>query len=308
MRRVIACDLGSNTLRIVQLCCESGVREKEFERIVRTAKGLHINKRIGDEAIKNIMDALSEACQIFDFHSIPTECVTTEAMRQAYNAKDFLATIQSTYGLTFKIIQGSEEAALTRLGVEHALLRLGIACENYVLMDLGGGSMELTCKHDEVVISESFPIGIVTIAETYKTLDAIKKGVRKELICLEAFAKKVFTCKALNFIATAGTPTTVAAFLQGMSYEQYEHEKITGTELSCEAYHQALEELLALKEERVRYVGVGRSDLIIAGICIVTAVMEYFKMKTCLVIDDGLREGVAISKCNIGLKRRESLS
>lgn len=299
MKRVITCDLGSNTLRIVQMNCETGKREKEFERIVRTAKGLHVKGVIGEEAIKNIVDALYEAAEIFDFHTVSTVCVATEAMRQASNAQKLLTHIKNTFGLTFRIIAGEEEATLTQLAVESALKRLRFPLDGYLLMDVGGGSMELTCKEHQHCFSQSFPIGIVTIAEKYKTLEAIKKGVIQELRCMDSFAHKVFTCKELTFIATAGTPTTVAAFLQGMDYVHYEYEKVTGRTLCVKDYDLALERLLALDErQRERFVGVGRSDLIIAGIVIVTAVMEYFKAKECLVIDDGLREGVAISKCN----------
>lgn len=299
MNSVIACDLGSNTLRIVQMNCESGEREIEFERIVRTAKDLHLTGCIGKEAIVTISEALKEASKLFDFENIPTTCITTEAMRQATNAKEFIELIKRTFGLHFKIIDGEQEALYTQIGVERALRRLQLPSSHYLLMDLGGGSMELTCKGEKESFSQSFPIGIVTIAERYKSLEAIKEGLEKELLGLHSFAKKVFTCKGLTFIATAGTPTTVAAYLQGMDYEHYEHQKVTGTRLTVKEYENALISLLVLsEEERIKWVGVGRSDLIIAGIIIVQEIMTYFGLDECLVIDDGLREGVALSKCN----------
>ncbi|RUM64691.1 MAG: phosphatase, partial [Sulfurospirillum sp.] len=37
---MIACDLGSNTLRVVEVDCEGRERVREFERIVKTAEGV----------------------------------------------------------------------------------------------------------------------------------------------------------------------------------------------------------------------------------------------------------------------------
>jgi len=45
-------------------------------------------------------------------------------------------------------------------------------------------------------------------------------------------------------------------------------------------------------------VGVGRSDLIVAGILIFRQLFVLLQMKECIVIDDSLREGVALEKCS----------
>ncbi|MEA3456664.1 MAG: phosphatase, partial [Campylobacterota bacterium] len=57
--------------------------------------------------------------------------------------------------------------------------------------------------------------------------------------------------------------------------------------------------LLAMPfEEREVTVGVGRSDLIAAGILIFRQLFILLGMKECVVIDDGLREGVALERCS----------
>lgn len=56
---------------------------------------------------------------------------------------------------------------------------------------------------------------------------------------------------------------------------------------------------MALSEENAeRYMGSNRRDLIIVGILIVQTLMLKLGFENCVVIDDGLREGVAISNCN----------
>jgi len=50
-------------------------------------------------------------------------------------------------------------------------------------------------------------------------------------------------------------------------------------------------------EERETTVGVGRSDLIAAGILIYKQIFNCVEFKSCIVIDDGLREGLALDSC-----------
>jgi exopolyphosphatase/guanosine-5'-triphosphate,3'-diphosphate pyrophosphatase len=50
-------------------------------------------------------------------------------------------------------------------------------------------------------------------------------------------------------------------------------------------------------EERELTVGTGRSDLIAAGILIFKQLFDIVKFDDCVVIDDGLREGVALEGC-----------
>lgn len=140
---MIACDLGSNTLRIVEIECQKRVKVRTYEKIVRTAKELHATMRIGEEAQRAIFSALEEASSLFDFKHEPSVCVTTQAMRVALNSQEILEEIKRRFGLNFEIISGEQEAYFTSLAIEHALQREGFAAHTYALFDLGGGSTEL---------------------------------------------------------------------------------------------------------------------------------------------------------------------
>ena len=297
MLKVIACDLGSNTLRIVLWDCESGKRVKDFERIVRTAQDLHKTHRIGSNSIARIFGALKAAKHQFDFKSYPAVCVATQALRQAHNRLEVLEAIRSNFGLNFRIIDGQEEANLTRLGVEFALNRSNIESKSYLLMDLGGGSLELTCKDGLNIFSQSFPFGIVTLVEAHQRRESFQKALESKLKSLQMQTHS--WPKASTLIATAGTPTTLAAYLKGLDYHHYDANQVTGTKLSKIQCDEALESLLKLPQnEREHWVGVGRVDLIIAGTKILTGTMDVFGFREMIVIDEGLREGAAIAFCN----------
>jgi len=199
-----------------------------------------------------------------------------------------------------RIAAFEEEARLTLLAVEKRLEWLGRETERFVLVDIGGGSTELIFNFPEKVISRSFPIGIVTIAQKYQDLETIKEVLPREMLDMERFCMETYAeqGEVEAFIATAGTPTTVAAMKLGQTYECYDSKKINGTSILREELDHYLEKLLAMTPaEREKTVGVGRSDLIAAGILIYKQIFKVVEFGSCMVIDDGLREGLALEGC-----------
>ena len=169
-----------------------------------------------------------------------------------------------------------------------------------MLVDIGGGSTELIFCYGNEIISKSFPVGIVTIAQTYETLESIGNALPKEMLGMQMFCAEMYATKGKpnSFVATAGTPTTVAAMKLGFDYETYDASKINGTSLLKVELDFYLKKLLSMPfEEREMAVGTGRSDLIAAGILIYKQLYTMLEFENCVVIDDGLREGVALEMC-----------
>ena len=303
---MIAIDLGSNTLRVIQLDCQTGVFGATFEKIVKTADGLVQTGVIGSEAVERVIDAISEAKKSIDFSADKIHAVTTEAIRRASNSEAVLAQIKRETGILFEVISGEKEAALTLLAVEHRLKHLGREEEDrdfssFVLIDIGGGSTELIFRYPDQTITQSFPVGIVTVAQQYETLERIDAALPTLMEEMKQFAQSVvLRYGALDaFVATAGTPTTVAAMKLGQNYATYDPALINGTFLDVQELDHYLKVLLAMPfEEREMTVGVGRSDLIAAGILIFRQLFTLLQMKECIVIDDSLREGLALEKCS----------
>ena len=301
---MIAIDLGSNTLRVIEYDCESKKQLYLYEKVVKTADGLAESGVINDNALQRVIYALKEVCKEIDFSSQLVKAVTTEAIRRASNSQSILAEIHKNTGVLFEIISGEEEARLTLLAVQNRLEKLQYASETFVLVDIGGGSTELIFHYGEETVSKSFPIGIVTVAQSYDTLGAMQEALSHEMLALEMFCAEVYANKGKPsvFVATAGTPTTVAAMKLGFNYETYDAMKINGTTLQKEELDFYLEKLLSMPfDEREIAVGTGRSDLIAAGILIYKQLYTMLAFDSCVVVDDGLREGVALDYCgNMG--------
>jgi len=297
---LIAIDLGSNTLRVLEYDCRYARATAEFEKIVKTADKLASTGVIDHEAVDRVIYAIKEARSRIDFSGQEVVAVTTEAIRRAKNAEDVLARIERETGISFKVIDGRKEAALTLEAVRFRLNKLLITSERFVVADIGGGSTELSFVYGHSVITRSFPIGIVTIAQTYSTLKRIEEALPSEMLSMQKFAAEMFATKGEveTFVATAGTPTTVAAMKLGQTYDTYDAKKINGTTLRVEELDIYLKKLLSQPfEVREQMVGVGRSDLIAAGILIFKHLYRILEAEQCIVVDDGLREGVALAYC-----------
>jgi exopolyphosphatase/guanosine-5'-triphosphate,3'-diphosphate pyrophosphatase len=297
---MIAIDLGSNTLRCISYDCQTKEWGEEYETVVRTADGLHVNKIINEKAINRVITALLEADKTLDFSSHEVVAFTTEAMRQAENSAEVLEEIFAKTGVLFKIIDGEREAALTTKAVKGRLDILNFSSSSFTLVDIGGGSTEIIFYKNGNLTSKSFNIGIVTLSESSDDIYVIRKNLDKLLIPVKEYISSYYATyqKPEIFVQTAGTPTTIAAYLQNMNYHTYDASRINGYMLDPRGCQKTMDDLLGMDEQtRAFYVGVGREELIISGIIIVQKLYELLGYTSSVVIDDGLREGIALSYC-----------
>lgn len=296
---MIAIDLGSNSLRMIGYDCKSGSFTAEYEKIVKTAELLHSDGIVSDAAVNRILSGFEEASSCFDFANEPCVAVTTEAMRRATNSQAVLEKIYQKSGVRFEVIGAHKEAELTLLAVDRRLQKLGFR-GSFLLIDIGGASTEIIFKKGNLSESKSFPVGIVTMASKFPLRSDLDENLMSELSHIKEYVQDYYLREGKPdfFVATAGTPTTIAAFTQGMKYDAYDADRINGSTLSYFDCTRTLEQLLSLSfDERAAFVGVGREELIVAGIMIYASFFTLLDYEHSVIIDDGLREGLAIWAC-----------
>ena len=273
---MIAIDLGSNTIRACKMRrLGSGNFECEysFERIVGSASGLS-HTGLATDAMERIRTAVAQLCTEASFSS--SIAVATEAFRQASNSSEFFRDIRAEFGIEFNIISSEVEAYLTRLGVENRAKILNLNLKDSLLIDLGGASTEISFGE----VSHSFSFGIITALESNK---------RAEISMAIEFIKQF---KFNNIILTSGVPTTVASLKQGLNYTNYRADLINGVQIKNTDLNWAAN-LLKTTPNKDELVGKNRADLIVKGCEILSNLVGF---NPCIVIDDGLREGLFIAK------------
>lgn len=292
--RSIGCDLGSNTLRIVELDSEDKNYIKTYEEVVKTADGLKKSGVIADEAIRRVLGAFESAKSEFDFTK-NTKCVATEALRVAKNGDELMQKIRELMSIDAQIISSKQEAYFSSLGVEYELNRLKIGMDEYILVDFGGASTEVSCKKDGILNSTSYPFGVRILHDMCQNEREIKKYLLK---FLHQISLQVEPFLHLPLILIAGTPTLVSAYKMGLNYQTYDSSKVSGSRLLLDDFAKALSEFKNMDEKkRAFFVGDGRKDVAVDGIVALMQIMSVCHKSEALVIDAGLAEGVALSLC-----------
>ena len=291
-KSIVAIDLGSNSLRMILVDRMSGRTQKEFEKTVGTADQLEESGMISGGALERICDALKEGFARFQTDRSPCVAVTTAAMRRAKNSEVILSQIEDRTGVRFSIIDGEEEARLTLLAIQNALVRHDIQGEKSVILDIGGGSCELVVVDGLDSYLQSFPYGIVTLTQSSNkkyAFDQFREAV-SDFVSLHRD-----TIGQAIFVATAGTPTTVCAVKLGLSYATYDKNKINAQIVSLEDLLEVQKTLRSLSREAlVEKVGNGRGEYIDTGVEIFKMFYELLDKEAGIVFDDGLREGVVL--------------
>ena len=298
-QEIVTIDLGSNSFRVLKYDCKNHKIISEYNEVVGMADGLVDTGIISKEAIQRVIKAILHSIEVVNYNPLNAVCVTTAAMRKALNNKEVLEYLKEKVGTNFSIIDGNEEARLTLLAVKYALKRERINSEKFVLLDIGGGSTEIIINTKDSYKAHSFDFGIVTLTQKFLNHNDLKNDLENKKLEIKLFLDSLnIDFKDYSFVATAGTPTTIAAIKLGQDFFSYDRNIVNGTIVNLEDMINCLNIFKNLsKEDIVKLVGRGRVDFIEVGIFIYKMIFEVLEKNESIVLDDGLREGVAINYC-----------
>lgn len=296
-QEIVTIDLGSNSFRVLKYDCQNHKIVSEYNEVVGMADGLVDTGLISQEALQRVLVAISHSIKIINYNPEEAICVTTAAMRKASNKKEVLEYLKQNAKITFSIIDGEEEARLTLLAVKYALKREKINSEKFVLLDIGGGSTEIIINTNDNYEAHSFDFGIVTMTQKSLNYDDLHNDLEFRKKEINIFLDNLnIDLKEYIFVATAGTPTTIAAIKLGQDFFSYDRNIVNGTIVNLEDITNCLNIFKnSSKEDITKLVGRGRVEFIEVGIFIYKMIFEVLNKKESIVLDDGLREGVAIN-------------
>ncbi|PUE66449.1 Ppx/GppA phosphatase family protein [Arcobacter lacus] len=294
---IVTIDLGSNSFRVLKYDYKNHKIISEFNEVVGMADGLVETLNISKDAMIRVINAINKASQDLNFDPKDAVCVTTAAMRKALNNKEVLSFFEEKTGAKFSIIDANEEARLTLLAVKYALKREKINSENFVLLDIGGGSTEIVVNTAQNYEAKSFDFGIVTMTQKSIKKEDLEKDLNDRKIQIKEFLTSLkIDLKDYSFVATAGTPTTIAAIKLGQDYFSYDRNIVNGTKVNLKDLEDSLKIFKShSKDELTKLVGQGRVEFMEVGTYIYKMVFEVLQKDESIVLDDGLREGVAIN-------------
>lgn len=200
MARFAAIDVGSNALRlrVVEATAPSQASKAQpaplpegwrdlatLRSPVRLGSEVFLSGRLAPASIGQACDALREFRQEMDRWKVDAyRAIATSAVREAKNGATLVERARREAGIELETIEGIEEARLIQLAVAR---RIPLADRRALLVDVGGGSTELTLlDHGETGFTRSLPLGTVRMLEAYlrgvKTVDRGRERLLEEVI------------------------------------------------------------------------------------------------------------------------------
>ncbi|HTG82065.1 MAG TPA: Ppx/GppA phosphatase family protein [Geobacteraceae bacterium] len=318
LHRLAAIDIGTNSIRCIVVEVDRMGKFKVLDdekATVRLGEGIARDNAISAAAWNRAMDALVRMKKIVDGYGVAAvESVATSAVRRATNGDAFVKAVAATVGLEIAVISGEEEAELAILS---ALYNFDMAGKSYVMVDIGGGSVEVvTALGSHIEEIYSLDLGAVVLTERFITADPVRKG---DYLKLRRHIRKTLQSECSDgvlpvqrLIGSGGTMTSIAAMAMAMRKEEY--GSIHGHEvLRSEVVH--LLAMLLRKDLKGRRAVPGlnpdRADIIVAGVTVVDEVMDFFGANLLEINERGLREGLilkALRKYNLIREERKSRS
>lgn len=162
--KLAAIDIGSNAVRLQitkVLEYEDRVTFKKLEYVrfpLRLGHDVFTTGRISEYNKERFYKLMTAYKNLIDLYEIDAffGCATS-AMRESENGKALVEQVKEGLGLDINIITGDEEAEMI-----NKVVGLSLGNENYLHVDVGGGSTELSIYEGKAkILSRSFKLGSV---------------------------------------------------------------------------------------------------------------------------------------------------
>ncbi len=297
-----AIDCGTNSTRL--LVTRGAGADKEalarINTITRLGRGVDATGRLEPEAIERTLAALRDYRAVIDEHGAERVRITaTSAARDASNSDEFFDAAEAIIGVRPELLSGDEEARLSFLG---ATAELDPADGPYLVVDIGGGSTEFIVGGDEVEDARSIDIGCVRFTEQYIEHDPPQPEELHACISvtnawLDDIAREMpGMTSAPTVVGLAGTVTTVAAVELGL--QEWDRDAIHHFRLERDAIEDVFRTLATESlEDRKHNPGLeeARADVIVAGTCILVALVRWLGADEILVSESDILDGLIAS-------------
>lgn len=287
-------DLGTNTCLLLVASLVNGKLTTLFEaqETPRIGKGIYDTHKISDEGFEKAREIFEKYKRVSDEHNVnEINAFGTSALRDAGNSNEFVDFIKSKTGIGIRVISGSEEAECAYLGAVYDLPE-----DDYAVIDIGGGSTEISCHESGLLVNESVNIGSVRLTEMFFLNGYSHEAQSGAVTFIDEYLDKLpLSAKGKNLVGVAGTLTTLSAIRLGL--KEFDVEKVHGDIISLSNVKEITDRLIMMNEKERLSIGTymaGRSDIIISGALILRELMKKLDSRSVKISARGLRYGLML--------------
>ncbi|MDO5509841.1 MAG: exopolyphosphatase [Weeksellaceae bacterium] len=283
--KLAAIDVGSNAVRLlINTIYDDGVSHPVYNKTslvripVRLGVDAFVHRTVSADNIQRLTKAMQAYRHIMDIHGIQDyRAFATSAMREVTNGDKVIKSIKKNANIDLEIIDGQHEADVIFATELDYFVKDD---QNYLFVDVGGGSTELTLlAHGKVLNSKSFPVG---------TVRWLHNKVPENFISREIQPWILENTKHLSNIAIIGSGGNIN-FIFKLSAKKmgkpltYNFLKTFKNKLSKLTYEQRMS-TYNMKPDR--------ADVVMPALEIFTQIMRYSKATKIYVPKIGLADGM----------------
>jgi len=295
-------DVGSNTVHLLVVDAHQGGRPLpafSHKAEIRLGENMDSADRLSDECVQQLREFVKESLRIAEDKGVHKMLAfATSAVRDAANGDELLAQIQADTGVTIKVLPGADEARLTFLAARRWF---GWSAGRLLMLDIGGGSLEIASGHDEEPDhAVSLPLGAGRLTRDWlpgdppsaDDLRKLRRHVRAEIATIAGTLLRdgppnhaVATSKTFRQLARAGgaAPSSEGLYVRRV----LKHADVT-------ALAERLPELTVAERADLPGVSAGRAHQLAAGAIVADAAMDLLSLPELEICPWALREGVIL--------------
>ena len=301
--RIAAIDIGTNSIHmiVVQVRPDRSFevidREKEMVRLGSGGLG---GRALTESSMMTALQVLSKFRRLAESHEVDEiVAAATSAVREADNGREFLTAVRQRTNIRVRVISGTEEARLIHRA---AVYGVDVADGTAVVVDIGGGSVELTRgTAKQVQVARSAKIGVIRLTEQFVRSDPLTARDERRLTkFIESEIKEtVEEIVGLGFDRVIGTSGTILSLGQLVASEEgaVAADDLRSRRIGVKQIRKLRRDLVGMTlADRLRLPGLDprRADLAVAGSILLDTILKRLRAKELTLCDLALREGLAL--------------
>ncbi len=272
-------------------------------RITRLGQGVDRENVLAPDAVARTVGVLQEYRRSMDRFGVDRiRMVATSAVRDAENGATFTEAAKAAVGVEPEVLSGTEEGVLAYRG---ASADLDPFEGDTLVVDIGGGSTEITLGRMGSVSSVSLQLGCVRLTERFlkgdpptdgdvaATRSAIQDALRGGE---EQLPELVDLDPARRMIGLAGTVSTLASLKLGVA--EYDAEKLHHVTITLGEIEGTCSMLSSLSNrDRSGLVGMvpGREDVLLGGALVLAEVAARYHCDQVISSEKDILDGIVLS-------------
>jgi exopolyphosphatase/guanosine-5'-triphosphate,3'-diphosphate pyrophosphatase len=296
--RLSAIDQGSNAVRMIVAEWHGDRFEilKKYRVPLRLGADVFDKGEISPPTIKKAEECYKDFAEInHKMNVVKCRAVATSASREAKNRDQFLKVIKVSTGIDLEVIDGLKEAELVFEAVKH---QVNLKQKNALLIDVGGGSVEVTFVHKgQIHQSQSFPLGTLRLLQHLRSRKMSESHIR---IALGDLMRPVvdFFDRELSGVAfdlsvgTGGNLESMARLKTQLLFD-LANESVLTNELQS-----IFDKLIQIPlQDRIEFLELraDRADVIVPATAVVEMILRQAGIDKISIPGVGLRDGLLYS-------------